>query len=127
MHAELNGVARSSRCEGGMDGSGSGPKRYVPRRIDLMPGGVGENPDLRYDCRRKEDIAMPHRFQVFERIAFSLVVLSAVACSAYIAYETDPDVRQVLHAGKTALQWSGQYSFICASPVTDACANLPVD
>jgi hypothetical protein len=29
--------------------------------------------------------------------------------------------------GKTALQWSGQYSFICASPVTDACANLPVD
>jgi hypothetical protein len=54
-------------------------------------------------------------------------VLSAVACSAFIAYETSPDVRQVLHAGKTALQWSGEYSFVCASPVTDACANFPVD
>jgi hypothetical protein len=70
---------------------------------------------------------MPYRFQIFEKIAFSLVVLSAVACSAFIAYETSPDVRQALHAGKTALQWSGEYSFVCASPVTDACANFPVD
>jgi hypothetical protein len=75
----------------------------------------------------KEDIAMPYRFQVFERIAFSLVVLSALACSAFIAYETNPEVRQVLHAGKAALQWSGEYSFVCASPVTDACASFPVD
>lgn len=70
---------------------------------------------------------MPYRFQIFEKIAFSLVVLSAVACSAFIAYETSPDVRRALHAGKTALQWSGEYSFVCASPVTDACANFPVD
>ena len=70
---------------------------------------------------------MPYRFQIFEKIAFTLVVLSAVACSAFIAYETSPEVRQVLHAGKTALQWSGEYSFVCASPVTDACANFPVD
>ncbi|MGF7133448.1 hypothetical protein P3T40_004939 [Paraburkholderia sp. EB58] len=70
---------------------------------------------------------MPYRFQVFEKIAFSLVVLSAVACSAFIAYETSPDVRQVLHAGKTALQWSGEYSFACSAPVTDTCANFPVD
>jgi len=56
-----------------------------------------------------------------------LVVLSAVACSAFIAYETSPDVRQVLHAGKTALQWSGEYSFACSAPVTDTCANFPVD
>jgi hypothetical protein len=70
---------------------------------------------------------MPHRFQVLERIAFSLVVLSAAACSAFIAYETSPGVRQVLHAGKTALQWSGEYSFVCASPLTNACANFPID
>jgi hypothetical protein len=82
---------------------------------------------MRYYFGRKEDIAMPHRFQVFEKIAFSLVVLSALACSAFIAYETDPDVRLVLHAGKTALQWTGEYSFVCASPATDTCANFPVD
>jgi hypothetical protein len=102
-------------------------KKYAPGGCDSMPRRLGENPNLRYHGGRKEDIAMPHRFQVIERIAFSLVVLSAVACSAFIAYETSPDVRQVLHAGKTALQWSGEYSLICASPVTDACANLPVD
>ncbi|RFU45333.1 hypothetical protein [Paraburkholderia sp. DHOC27] len=70
---------------------------------------------------------MPHRYQIFEKIAFSLVVLSAAACSAFIAYETNPTVRQTVQAGKTALQWSGEYSFVCASPVTDACANFPVD
>jgi hypothetical protein len=70
---------------------------------------------------------MPHRFQVFEKIAFSLVVLSALACSSFIAYETDPGVREVLQAGKTAMQWSGQYSFVCASPLTEACANFPLD
>ncbi|MGF6721047.1 hypothetical protein P3T43_000388 [Paraburkholderia sp. GAS41] len=70
---------------------------------------------------------MPHRFQVFEKIAFSLVVLSALACSAFIAYETSPSVRETLYAGKSALQWSSQYSFACSAPVADACANLPVD
>jgi hypothetical protein len=70
---------------------------------------------------------MPQRFQVLEKIAFSLVVMSAVACSGFIAYERDPDVKIVLQAGKTAMQWSGEYSFACASPAANTCANFPMD
>ncbi|AXE92589.1 hypothetical protein ACTJLC_22445 [Paraburkholderia sp. 22099] len=70
---------------------------------------------------------MPHRFQLFEKIAFSLVCWSAAACSAFIAYERCPDIRVVLHASKEVLRYSGEYSFICATPVADACAQLPTN
>ncbi|AXF14541.1 hypothetical protein PQQ88_28295 [Paraburkholderia caledonica] len=67
---------------------------------------------------------MPHRFQLFEKIAFSLVCWSAAACSAFIAYERCPDIQVVLHAGEEVLRTSGEYSFVCASPVVDSCTQL---
>ncbi|MEA3083941.1 hypothetical protein PQR53_33880 [Paraburkholderia fungorum] len=70
---------------------------------------------------------MPPRLQLFEKIAFSLVCWSAAACSAFIAYERCPDIKVVLHVGEEALRYSGQYSFVCASPVADACAQLPTN
>ncbi len=70
---------------------------------------------------------MPHRFQVFEKIAFSLVVLSAAACSAFIAYETSPDIRQVLHAGKKPCNGAANIRSSAPRRVTDACANFPVN
>ena len=70
---------------------------------------------------------MPHRFQLFEKIAFSLVCWSAAACSAFIAYERCPDIKVVLHAGEEVLRDSGQYSFVCASPVADTCVQLPTN
>ena len=70
---------------------------------------------------------MPHRFQLFEKIAFSLVCWSAAACSAFIAYERCPDIKVVLHASEAALRYSGQYSLACAAPATDVCAQLPAD
>jgi hypothetical protein len=87
---------------------------------------------MRYHSDISKGTAMSQRFYVFERIAFSFVVLSAMLCSAYIAYETDPDVQQVLQAGKTALRLSGEYSsgeysFACASPVTQGCADYPAN
>ncbi|CAB3808287.1 MULTISPECIES: hypothetical protein [Paraburkholderia] len=68
---------------------------------------------------------MPHRFQLFEKIAFSLVCWSAAACSAFIAYERCPDIKVVLHAGAQVLRYSGEYSFACAAPDPDICAPLP--
>jgi hypothetical protein len=68
---------------------------------------------------------MTHRFQLLEKIAFSLVCWSAAACSAFIAYERCPDIRVVLHAGKEVLRYSGEYSLACAAPAADICAPLP--
>ena len=70
---------------------------------------------------------MPHRYQLIERIAFSLVVLSAVACSAFIAYEQVPGVKAAMHTGEDILRQSGEYSFACASSVSDVCGQLPVE
>jgi len=54
-------------------------------------------------------IAMLHRYQILERLAFASVVFSAVACSAYIAYETSPDFRSDLEFGKYLFVKSGEY------------------
>jgi hypothetical protein len=70
---------------------------------------------------------MPPRFQIFEKIAFTLVVMSAVLCSGYIAWETSPGFQEAVHASATAVRWSGDYSFICASPANKACEQLPVE
>ena len=40
---------------------------------------------------------MPHRFVVLERIAFSLLTLSAVMDAGYISYEKSPNLRENLH------------------------------
>ncbi|MBB5448534.1 hypothetical protein OKW40_001543 [Paraburkholderia sp. RAU6.4a] len=71
--------------------------------------------------------AMPHRFRLLEKIAFSLVCWSAAASSAYIAYERCPDIKVALHAGEKFLDASGQYAFACAAPAAEACARLPVE
>jgi hypothetical protein len=47
---------------------------------------------------------MPHRFQLLEKIAFSLVCWSAAACSAFIAYERCPQIKVVLHVGEEVLR-----------------------
>lgn len=70
---------------------------------------------------------MTPRFQLYEKIAFSLVCWSAAACSTFIAYERCPDIKVVLHVGERVLRESGQYSFVCATPVADACAQLPIN
>jgi hypothetical protein len=67
---------------------------------------------------------MSPRFQLFEKIAFTLVCWSAAACSAFIAYERCPDIKVVLHAGEEVLRYSGQYSFACTSPIDDTCMQL---
>ncbi|SMG06195.1 hypothetical protein [Paraburkholderia susongensis] len=70
---------------------------------------------------------MSHRFQLLEKIAFSLVCWSAAASSAYIAYERCPDIKVALHAGEKILSNSGQYAFACPAPAADMCAQLPAD
>lgn len=70
---------------------------------------------------------MPPQLQIFEKIAFSLVVMSAVMCSGYIAWETSPDFQAAVHASAAAVRWTGDYSFMCASPANDPCEQLPVD
>ncbi|MGF6806492.1 hypothetical protein OKW30_001618 [Paraburkholderia sp. Clong3] len=72
-------------------------------------------------------IAMPHRFRLLEKIAFSLVCWSAAASSAYIGYERCPDIKVALHAGEKFLDASGQYAFACTAPAAEACAQLPVE
>jgi hypothetical protein len=70
---------------------------------------------------------MPHRYQLLERFAFSLVFLSAVMCTGYIAWESSPDFRQNVHDGKELLLKSGEYSYAydaCATPSGKACAQF---
>jgi len=70
---------------------------------------------------------MTHRFQLLEKIAFSLVCWSAAACSTFIAYERCPDIKVVLHVGEEVLSYSGKFSYACATPVVDACTQLAIN
>lgn len=70
---------------------------------------------------------MPARFQLFERIAFSLVVLAALLCSAFIAYESSPEFRFGLHEGKELVLKSTEYSYMCASAMSQPCAQMSVE
>jgi hypothetical protein len=70
---------------------------------------------------------MPPRFQILEKIVFTMVVMSAVLCSGYIAWETSPGFQDAVHASAAAVRWSGDYSFMCASTTANACDQLPVD
>jgi hypothetical protein len=67
---------------------------------------------------------MPLRFLLLERIAFSLVVTSAVACSAFLAYEQIPDVRIALHDGEALMRESAKYSVMCEPSKFDPCTEL---
>lgn len=70
---------------------------------------------------------MPHRYQLFEKIAFSVVVLAAAMCSTFIAWESSPDLRQGVQQGKELFLKSGEYSYACATVVADPCAQFPVE
>jgi hypothetical protein len=70
---------------------------------------------------------MPHRFQLFEKILFSLVCWSAAASSAYIGYERCPDIKVVLQSAEQILSAGGQYAFACAAPAAEICAQLPTE
>ncbi|PXW18353.1 hypothetical protein [Paraburkholderia caballeronis] len=70
---------------------------------------------------------MPERFQLLEKIAFSFVCLAAAVCTAFIAYESSPDLRLELANGKALFLKSGEYSYACATVVNDPCAQFPVE
>jgi hypothetical protein len=67
---------------------------------------------------------MPHRFQFLERIAFTLVVTAAVACSGFLTYEQNPDVKEAVHEGKVLMSESAKYSVVCVPTSFDPCANV---
>ncbi|TAM08284.1 MAG: hypothetical protein EPN70_00655 [Paraburkholderia sp.] len=69
---------------------------------------------------------MPYRYQRLERFAFSLVVLSAVMCSGFIAWESSPDFRENVQQGKELVLKSGQYSYACGTVTTDPCGQFPL-
>ncbi|APR35820.1 hypothetical protein [Paraburkholderia sp. SOS3] len=69
---------------------------------------------------------MPHQYQVFEKIAFSLVVLSAVVCSSFIAYESSPELQYAV-AVTEKLDWTANYAAVCVSPMATACTEYPGD
>jgi hypothetical protein len=46
------------------------------------------------------------KYRVLERIAFGLVLTSALACIAYMACERNPGTYALLHEGMKALQSS---------------------
>lgn len=69
---------------------------------------------------------MPHRYQVLEKIAFSLVCLSAALCSSFIAYENSPDLQDAVKATKS-MNWVADYSAVCVSPTTTPCEQFPGD
>jgi hypothetical protein len=69
---------------------------------------------------------MPHPYPVLEKIAFSLVVLSAVVCSSFIAYESSPELQNAVKVTES-LNWTADYSAVCVSPTTSPCTEFPGD
>jgi hypothetical protein len=68
---------------------------------------------------------MPHRFQILEKIAFTLVVMFALGCTTLIAYENHPEAfRLGLQYGKDALRWTGEYSMNCSPMAGDTCGQM---
>lgn len=59
---------------------------------------------------------MPHRFVWLERIAFSVLTLSAVLDAGYISYEKSPNLRENLHQIAVATR---DMSLVYPTPVTD--------
>lgn len=66
---------------------------------------------------------MPHRFQLFERIVFSLVVLSAVMCSTFITYERCPELKIAFQREAEILAQSEGYAFDCTSVADAPCTQ----
>ena len=67
---------------------------------------------------------MPHRFQLLEKIAFSLVVASAMACTSFLTYEQCPDVRTAIHDGRALMRESAKYTVVCAPSDIDPCSPI---
>ncbi|TCW87637.1 hypothetical protein C5O80_05520 [Burkholderia sp. SRS-46] len=67
---------------------------------------------------------MPERFQAIERIVFSLICMSAVVCSAFLAYEGHPEIRDALHQGEALMRESARYSVVCAPTTADPCVEM---
>ncbi|MCA8378888.1 hypothetical protein LGN22_08320 [Burkholderia cenocepacia] len=67
---------------------------------------------------------MPERFQTLEKFVFSLVVMSAVVCSAFLAYERHPEIKIALHEGEVLMRESAKYSVICSPSKVDPCVEM---
>ncbi|QGZ62047.1 hypothetical protein [Paraburkholderia acidisoli] len=70
---------------------------------------------------------MPHEHHILEKVAFSFVCLFAAMCSSYIAWESSPDLRENFQVGKELFLKSGEYSYACATTISDPCAQFPVE
>jgi hypothetical protein len=68
---------------------------------------------------------MPHRYQLLEKFAFSLVVLSAVVCSSYIAWASSPDLRESFQHSKELVVKSGEYTYdACVPTSANSCGQF---
>ncbi|MGU7769144.1 hypothetical protein ACV229_03040 [Burkholderia sp. MR1-5-21] len=67
---------------------------------------------------------MPERFQAIERIAFSMICMSAVVCSAFLAYAQHPEIKDALHQGEALMRESAKYSAVCAPTSADPCVEM---
>ncbi|EED99574.1 conserved hypothetical protein [Burkholderia multivorans CGD1] len=67
---------------------------------------------------------MPERFQTLEKFVFSLVVMSAVVCSAFLAYERHPEIKIALQQGEALMRESAKYSTICSPSKVDPCVEM---
>ena len=65
------------------------------------------------------------KYRMLERIAFALVVTSALVCVAYIAYERNPATYALLHDGMKALQSGSELpAFALSSPGIDEPSSI---
>ncbi|MDW9227708.1 hypothetical protein C7S15_2284 [Burkholderia cepacia] len=55
---------------------------------------------------------------------FSLVVMSAVVCSAFLAYERHPEIKIALHEGEALMRESAKYSVMCSPSKVDPCVEM---
>ncbi|ASV99091.1 hypothetical protein [Paraburkholderia aromaticivorans] len=57
---------------------------------------------------------MPHQYRILEKIAFSMVVLSAFVCSVFIAYERCPELRFAMQVEQDILACNSGHMPICS-------------
>ncbi|EIF30861.1 hypothetical protein BCh11DRAFT_06370 [Burkholderia sp. Ch1-1] len=66
---------------------------------------------------------MPHHPRILEKLAFSVVVFSALVCSVFIAYERCPDIRFAMQAERDVLTCNLGESSVCPGVDPDLLAG----
>jgi hypothetical protein len=83
--------------------------------------------DLLKLTRPADGVAMPKIYWKLERIAFSLVVLLALACFGFIVWQKNPDMTLAIQTGREMLMPNSEHLLACMAPDQGACERMLIE